>query len=487
MSRSMQILKLVLLIVLLSAIAGGSWAQEPQEPQQLDTPETHAKPKPAARGVPALDPNATVENDQQNVNWQPDASPVTGLEVPSLGSPSLAHSYWVPGLEYGSTIQSRPLGQGQGAQEGWYANNYVGGDLSLLEAWGHSQLGLNYSGGGFFSTSNQISNGWYQQLSFGQNIQLSRWQIQFFDNFSYIPDSQFGFAGGTNLANAGIGGALGPQIPGLGVSIVPSQSIYAAVGPRYSNAFAAQMTYSFSAKGSVTFGGSYGLLNFTEPGNVDNDMALASVGYNYALSKTDGVGVFYRFSAFHFSGEPQAYGNHVANFVYTKKISKLLALSLFGGPQITTYRVPIGAQSTAVSGSGGANFNYGLQHGSISMSYFHGLSGGGGALVGSNTDQLTVSLSRQLGRVWSANVNGGYARNSSLGSSSTVQGQSFNDWFLGGGISRPFGRTVNFSVAYSARFENTNQSCTGTSCSSNYTQNMVSISLQWHARPFVLP
>ena len=485
MSRSIQILKLALLLVTASVMASPLFAQEQQEPQPSEPPEIQAKPKPAARGIPALDPNATVENEQQNINWQPDTSPTTGLEVPSFGAPSLAHNYWVPGLEYGSTIQSRPLGQV--AQDGWYANNYVGGDLSLLQQWGHAQLGINYSGGGFFSTSNEINNGWYQQLSFAQNIQLSRWQIQFFDQFSYIPDSQFGFAGGTNLSIPGIGGSLGPSIPGLGASIVPSQSIYAALGPRYSNAFAAQVTYSFTARSSITFGGSYGLLDFTEPGNVDNDMALGSIGYNYALNKTDSIGVFYRFSAFHFNGEPQAYGNHVANFVYTKKVSRLLALSLFGGPQITTYRVPVGSQTNDVSASGGASLTYGLEHGTIRANYFHGLSGGGGVLLGSNTDEFTASLGRNIGRVWTVTVNGGYARNSAIGSSGTTPGQNYNDWFLGGGISRPFGREVNLSVSYSARFENTSQPCSGTGCNSDYTQNMVSITLQWHTRPFVLP
>jgi len=485
MSGQTQILRLALLAAGCLSCTFGVSAQDPQEP--AEQPDAATKPKPAARGIPSIsDPNATVESENRTPAWQADEGPATGMQVPGIGSPELAHSYWVPGLEYGSTIQSRPLGQV--GSDGWYANNYVGGSLSLLEAWSRSQLGLNYSGGGFFSTSGDVNNGTYQQLSLGNTINMGRLQIQLFDYFSYIPDSQFGFAGGTGLSLPGINGTLGPAIPGLGAAIVPNQSIYAAIGPRYSNAFAAQSTYNFTRRSSVTLGGSYGLLHFTESGNIDDDMVIGTVGYNYALSKTDSIGVLYRFTAFHYDGQPQAIGNHVINAVYVKKLTQRLALSMYGGPQITTYRVPIGGSTRSTSGSGGVTMTYAVERGSISVDYFHGLTGGGGVLLGSNTDQASATFGRQLGRVWSASLNFGYARNSSVGSLPDTGDQTFNDWFVGGGISRPFGRNLNLAVSYSARFESSNvAACTGANCSTDYTQNMVSISLQWHTRPFVLP
>ncbi|MGB7849041.1 MAG: hypothetical protein WBL63_25735, partial [Candidatus Acidiferrum sp.] len=110
MSTLKQIRKIVLLITGAIAMTSGAWAQDTQEPA---VPEAPAKPKPAARGIPGIvDSNATIENnDEQNVKWQPDTAPATGLQSLTLGSPDLAHSYWVPGFEYGSTIQSRPPGQ----------------------------------------------------------------------------------------------------------------------------------------------------------------------------------------------------------------------------------------------------------------------------------------------------------------------------------------------------------------------------------------
>jgi hypothetical protein len=484
MSSSIRTLKVALLFLGAVLVSGSAWAQDTQQPQ---APEGPARPKPAARGIPGInDPNATAEDHEgQTDNWRQDTAPVTGLESPTLGSPELGHSYWVPGLEYGSTIESRP--PGQPSSSGWYADNYIGGQGSLLEAWSRSQLGLNYSGGGYFTTDSLRNNGAFHQLSLAQNFNLRRWQIQLFDYFSYIPESEFGFAGGTNLAVPGVSGTLGPAVPGLGASIVPNQSIYSAIGPRYSNAAAAQTTYLLSPRSSITVGGSYGLLRFTESGNVDNDMALGSAGFNYVVSRDDSVGISYRFAGYHFAGQPQALASHTVNFVYNRKIVRKVALDLFGGPQITNFRIPIASATRNVGLSAGAALKYALQHGTIELSYFHGLTGGSGLLLGSNTDQATAGLSRQLGRVWSGNVFFGYARNGALVAITGTPEPSFDDWFVGAGISRPFGRNVNFAISYTDKFENaTPPVCTGATCSSSYRQNMISITLQWRARPLVL-
>jgi len=486
MSAQKRLLKFAALFLGALALVLTASAQDPQTPPEQEPP-SQSKPKPAARGIPSVaDPNSTVENEAPPHSWQPDNGPATGMQTPSFGSPELGHSYWVPGAEYGNTIQSRALGTD--GQNSWYTNNYIGGNLSLLEASSRSQFGLNYSGGGFFTTDSQQSNGWYSILGAGESLNLGRLQVQFFDYFSYLPESQFGFFGGTGLAIPGINGTLGASVPGLGVSVIPNQSIFNAVGPRYSNAFATQTTYLLSRRSSVTLGGSYGFLKFTEPGNVDNDMVVGTAGYNYQLTDTDTIGLFYRFTAFHYTGEPQAIGNHVVNVVYVKKISRRLALSVSGGPQITNYRVPVNDQTQSIQGSGGVSFSYSLDRAAVNASYYHGLTGGGGLYLGSNTDQATVTFGRQLGRVWTGHLNFGYARNSSLANAAGVARPSTSDWFIGGGVSRPIGREFNFAFSYTARFDSSGATgCIGSNCNSSYTQNLISITVQWHPRPFVLP
>ena len=56
-----------------------------------------------------------------------------------------------------------------------------------------------------------------------------------------------------------------------------------------------RLTYLTSPRGSVTLSGSYGLLNFVEPGNVDNQTTTGTIGYNYVLTRKDTIGAFYSF------------------------------------------------------------------------------------------------------------------------------------------------------------------------------------------------
>jgi hypothetical protein len=461
-------------------------AQEPETPE----PPVQERARPAARGIPPISEpdNANEQSDTSGTtgNWQPDATPLTGLQTPSLGNPDLRHSYWVPGLQYSANVQSRALGAGSSAD--WFVTHYVGGSLSLLKAWSHSQLALNYSGGGVFTTQPGESNGSYQQLGIGQNVQWRRLQLQWTDQFSYLPQTQFGFGGSTGLGLPGIGGSLGPTGPGLGSLVVPSQSIYEAQGPRYSNAALVQMTYLLGPRHSLTAAGSYGLLHFTQSGNVDMDDVIGSLGYNYVLSSKDTIGLVYRFTAYHYQGEPQALGDMTVSFAYGRKITRRLALQIFAGPDYTTYRVPIGTDSRRVSGSGSVDLKYGFRQSGLGLGYTHGLAGGSGVLTGSVMDQVTFSANHRLTRVWSVNGTFGFASNRAL--SNSVGGApsvDLKNWYLGGGITRPFGRNVDFSLAYTASISQPNQpACTGVNCNASYTQHTITVFLQWHTRPFVI-
>jgi len=453
--------------------------EEPQPvPDAPQEPLPEAPPRPAGYSFPGLGIG------QQESELQPDFSPLTGMQNATLGQPGIRHSYWVPGLQFSSNVQSSPYGQSGGSD--WYANNYFIGNLSLLEAWSRATLAVNYSGGGFISTNSKQGNGFYQQLALTQNFQTEHWLIQVIDQFSYIPQSSFGYGGGTNLGIPGVGGSLGTTMPGLGSNYTPNQSIY-GVGASYNNSTALQATYALSRRGSVTLSGSYGILSFVEAGNYDSYTTVGSIGYNYALSRNDTVGLVYRFSSYQFPGNPQAYGSNVMSVAYGRKVTGHLALRLFVGPEITNYRIPIGITSRTTGFSTNANLTYGFQRGEFSLSYFHGLSGGSGVLIGSELDQTTAGASHKLMRVWTGSLNFGYARNSPVGGTVPAGSPVYDDWFLGGNVSRPIGRNFNFAVAYTATIGNYSRSnCAGTSCSTSSTYNTITVNFQWHPRPFVL-
>jgi len=468
---------IVLGALVLFLTAKAMFAQEPEPPPE---------PKPAGRGIPAMDDLTPQDQTQDALDrWNPDTMPVTGLQSPTLGNPEYRHSYWVPGFQYGSTIQNVPYG---GANSGnWYVNNYFGANLSVLQEWSRSQFALNYSAGGFATNQPGQDDGWYQQLALAQTFTWRRWQMQILDQFAYLPETQFGFGGGTGLGVPGIGGPLGPGVPGIGGSVTPNQSIFAAVGPQYNNSIVTQLTYQTSPRGSITVGGSYGLLRFTEAGNVDMDSYTGNVGYNYQLSKEDSIGAYYRFIAFHYHDDPQAIGDQLVNAVYSHKITKRLALQVFGGPEITNYRVPVGNQSRTVAGNGGVNLTSMFHNGSASVGYFHALSGGSGVLIGSSVDQVNATAGRRLTRVWGVHGNFGFARNHPLANQAGAQGSNYNSIYVGGGFDRPISRNVNFSLAYTAQIQQVSPTvCTAPGCNTSYTQNVITLNFQWHTRPFVI-
>jgi hypothetical protein len=455
-------------------VASGVYAQD--QPQ-----EENGKPKPAAH-APLIDANEQDTTTDPNA-LTPDNAPLTGVQTPGLGTVEFRHSYWVPGVQVANTVQSG----GNGGN--WFDTTYLAGNLSLSEAWAHSHLALNYAGGGYFSTQNE-GNGSYQQLGFVQGFTWRRWQLQFFDDFAYLPTSQFGFGGLSGIGAPGVGGSLSPAPPLLNGVFLPDQTILVANGPRYSNSFAVQAIFATSPRGSITLIGSYGLLRFTDPGNIDNDDVIGSVGYNYALTKKDSLGVLYRFTAYHFAGQPQAIGDHAFNLAYGRKITGRLGLSLFAGPEIVTFRVPVGAITQQTNLSLGATLNYGFEWGGISLGYNHGTNGGSGILTGAIGDTVGANATRRITRVWNARANMGYGREHAFAAVGAAAA-SYNNFYLGVGLDRPLGRNSLLSFGYTAYIVNTNQAACGVgiglcTAGGTTTQHQLAVGYQWHTRPFVL-
>lgn len=445
------------------------------------------KPKPAAREYPPILDAAANQQDQDQPQQaiQPDSQPLSSIQNPTVGTAEIRHSYWVPGIKYSNAVLSNSLNAA--ANSGWNTTSFVSGDASLLENWGHALLSANYSGGGFFSSDPTQGNGQYHQLATAYEIDQRRWQLLTIDQFSYLPQTGFGFGGPTELGLPGINGALAVPLPGLQPAYLPNQTILATNGPRYSNAAAAQLTVTLSPRSSLSFAGVYGLLRFVDPGNLNSDSEIFNGGYNYEISPKDTVGVTYTFSAYHFQGNPQAVGNHLGQFVYGRKITGRLALRLGGGPEITEFRVPIGGVTQKVSGSGSAALVYKFVRSSVSLNYLHGVGDGSGVFTGSLMDQTNATWTRQLTREWNARLTLGFARNSPVIATKGVTSPVFDAWQVGGGLGRPLGRDADITLGYQAQIQSSNVTvCGGPTCGGNYTLHQIFITVDWHTRPMVI-
>src|SRR5262249_26240982 len=124
--------------------------------------------------------------------------------------------------------------------------------------------------------------------------------------------------------------------------------------------------------------------------------------------------------------------------------------------------------------------------GSLTASYFHGVTAGSGVFLGATTDQVTGSATRRISRVWSGELHAGYARNRSAEAGQGGSSSSLESVFGGVSASRRLGRHPNLSLAYAGFVQRTSLSGCTDSCSSTFTTNQISLGVSWHARPFVL-
>jgi hypothetical protein len=454
----------------------------PGRAQQQD-----AAPKATMSAMPGLGGSAN-GNEQDATSGSvsdvgPDKTPLTGAQEFNLGRPELRHSYWVPGLSFQNSIES-PVNR----VADWVSTSYFVGAVSMNVSSSHSQLGLNYSGGGSITNSTLVSNGYYHGLDASQSFMWGRWNLTFLDQFSYLPESAFGFGGVSSLSSPGIGGILGPTIPGLQTNYSPAQSLFSGTGPRYSNSSVVQAQYAVSPRVSVNATSSYGILRFTQGNAIETNDAIFSLGFDYQLTKNDTVGVVYRLTNYRFLGNPQALGDHAVNLAFGRKLTGRLAVQLFGGPDVNTFRQPIGTETERVSYTAGGIATYRFSRSGMSISYNHGLSGGSGILLGSVRDNVGARLSFPMPRRWTASTGVGYALNSPISGSGTgISSQSLHSLYASEGLDYALSHTGHFMINYTFDYQDSTQPiCPAGGCGSSYRQHRIWIGLDWHARPFVL-
>ena len=226
-----------------------------------------------------------------------------------------------------------------------------------------------------------------------------------------------------------------------------------------------------------------------DPGNVDNNTTSGTVGYNYELTRQNSIGGFYRFSGYHFAGQPQAFGSNSFNLAFSRKLTGRMALQAYGGPEITTFRIPVDGQSSKIGANLGVTLDYAFKDGGLTGHYLHGVTGGSGVLTGSTVDQVNFAANRRLSRVWTGHLNFGYAHNKSIVSSNTASSAGYNSWFFGGGVTRPLGRNSTLAIAYSGNISGYSRLVVPAipAVPTRPLHNSIIVNFQWHTRPMVLP
>ena len=92
---------------------GTDQSTQPTQPTQSTQPTQPSQPIPAYHSpLASAAANGDETYDPQKLN--PDTTALTGIQDLSLGVPATTHSYWLPHLDFSSTLDTNPLaGQGK--------------------------------------------------------------------------------------------------------------------------------------------------------------------------------------------------------------------------------------------------------------------------------------------------------------------------------------------------------------------------------------
>ena len=469
---------LVLWVPLSNAQNPSAGAQQPLRANSASA-GTAPAPKEAASGGPVIEGELV----------GPDTTPLAGAQNLTLGLPPSGHSFLLPSFGISSQAQINPYHSTQPNTPGVIETTYLMGRLALSRSSGRSILSLDYMTGGSFSTGATQGNFGVQNFHFSDSIHWGRWTTMFGDQMSYTPQSPFGFGGVGSLNNLGVG--LGDGVgsnTSFNNNFLPGQSILINGSPQISNAVIGEVDYALSYRASLTFAGSYGLLDFVNAGYQNSSNATFQGGYSYLLDRKNSIAVFYRFNTTMFAGLPQGMQDHSVQFTYARRITGRLSFQVGGGPDERIAQSPVAGPSTVTSWTASTSLSYQYRHMGTGFSYNHSVTGGSGLLPGAQTDLLSGNLNHAINRDWQASVSSGYSRNHALQQTIlNANNTSPQSWFATAQLSRHFVRYGSLFIAYSAAGQSSLASiCTLPACQVSSLSSSVSIGYNWGLRPLVL-
>lgn len=248
-------------------------------------------PAPAEEQAPSTMPEVAQEAPSQEApaGLAPDNSrPLSGVEDFQVESPARARNFLVPSLRLSAFGDSNRTILGTGTK-GLEMTGSIVGNIAAHHINRRNEFSLDYMGGGMIYARNSQLNAMIHQMGFTETYMGRRWGITIGDRLSYLPESAYGFSGfGPSIGlGGGFGGGMGNWNPSFG----GGQNLYTGRGNRIANNAMTQLMYNASARSSLTFSGSYGLLRFLDPDGIESDFGAASAGYNYALNKRDTIAV----------------------------------------------------------------------------------------------------------------------------------------------------------------------------------------------------
>jgi hypothetical protein len=485
----------IALIVLGLGVPGVRAQQQGQDQQQpadqQQPPNQSSAPVPAYHSpLAGVAGNGDVDSNTQQLS--PDTRPLAGVQDLSLGAP-ITRSYWQPHIDFSGTADSNALETPTGSSWGGWIS--LSGGIDVHRTSGNSDLTVSYTSGGMFAIDSVASNGLVQGLAVTDKYSFHRTTLTFIDQLTYLPEASTGFAGLGGVPLPG-GGSTG-----LGSVFTPGQTVLTGRDQNLGNTFVTEVDTSLTHRTSLTFAGGYVLLHYFDAELLDYNDAIFRAGYNYQLTRKSTLAVLYTFSGYRYSDFDQSINSNTVQLSYGLRVTGKWAFQIAVGPQFTSSHSPITSTTGSTGGESGTGTNsisevYWALNTSLlwqgertgaGLSYNHGVGGGSGVLAGSLTDNVTGSVTRQVSRTFSSDISGGYSRNQGVAIGGPVPiNQTYDYWFGGASITRPFGRSLGLTLSYQLQYQISNSAvCVGLTCGTNIVRNLVSVGVGWHSRPLL--
>jgi hypothetical protein len=464
--------------------------------QESETSSTESSQQPAP--PPPL-PAYGQDNQPVPMSENP---PLSGLDLPSLEPHSAPLSYLQPGATVSESADSNVANALGG---GSFASVTRGlGSVALRRLWSNYDLGIDYVGGVGYYSHQGIGAKLLQEMALNQKILWKRGQLSLRDNFSYLPEGNFGASYGSE-GSQGIG-ALG----GTAFTSFWGGSDLGTFGlvPRIMNVSIADVNQYLTPKSSVTAAGGYAFTHFygndpvTQQAFIGVSQISGQAGYDRVLTPHTQVALVYAYQAFDFSIVQSAFHSHVVQGMYGHRISGKMDLLLGAGPQFTSINLPCTSlgdphcslnQQGVIVGSiptdkigvaAQARLRYRFTKTLLDATFERFETSGSGLFAGAQSNIGRLSADRPLSRVWNGFANLGVAHNSRL-QPGGISANVYTYGFIGGGVHRAFGRDFHGFMSYQFNELAFDRSyCSNLpACSRISNRQVVTIGLDWTPRP----
>jgi hypothetical protein len=419
--------------------------------------------------------------------------PIGGVEQYQLGGTSLGHSFVIPRFSLQEVYDSNAGYASTTSGSQGDAVTTMSAGFSLQWQKRNSTLSLDYTAAGLIYGLQTQSNSVVQQLGVSEKFTLRRWNIFLGENFSYLPNSQFGLGGllgATTPGFPGTGGTTGFNPNFQTGSTIGSLNVY-----QLTSSTAVQAQYMLGAKSSISASGSVGFLHYFGDDLLDSRNVIARVSYDRSLTARDSFNISYTASVLTYPSGVQGFYAQYIQAGYRRILTGRLHVSVSAGPVISHFSPQSG--QTTVQGSQNvvdmsvtAGLEYALRNGGLNVTYNRGVTGGSGFIPGATTDQVSGSFTRRVSRVWTVTFTGGLSRNSSFeqttpGVDTTL---TFDYWSAGFAASRPIGRysSVRFNYSAQRQTSNTTMCVNGVACGPIALTQTAGLSFNWTTRPYKL-